>query len=78
MAQTKRLTTRLRPAERRLALVVAVLLGCWAFLSWLVQPMWERVHTLEATVEAKTEKLEAFNRLIEFHINISIVIIGII
>jgi len=56
--------TALRPRERRLALIAGVLIGCWAFLSWLVHPLWERVQDLRLQVETQTQKLEGFSRLL--------------
>ena len=53
-----------RPRERRLALAAAVLIGCWAFVSWVVQPLWERLRDLRLHVETQTQKLEAVNRLL--------------
>ena len=55
----------LQPRERRLALIAAVLIGCWLFLSWLVQPLWEHVRALRLRVETHTEKLAALSRLLE-------------
>ena len=54
----------LRPRERRLALVAAALIGCWAVVGWVVQPLWRRLQELGAQVAVKTEKLEAMNRLL--------------
>ena len=54
----------LRPTERRLALVAGVLIGCWAIVSWVVQPLWDRVHRLRERVQMQTEKLEALTRLV--------------
>lgn len=54
----------LRPRERRLALVALVVIGCWAFVSWLVQPLWARLRTLQRRVEAQTERLDALSRLL--------------
>ena len=54
----------LRPGERRLALIAAVVIGCWVVVSWIVQPLWDRVQDLRVRVTAQTEKLEAFNRLV--------------
>ena len=53
----------LRPRERRLALIAGVVVGCWLFVSWLVQPLWDRLSDLCLRVEHQTEKLEALNRL---------------
>lgn len=53
----------LRPRERRLALIAGVVSGCWVFVSWLAQPLWDQVNDLRLHVERQTEKLEALNRL---------------
>ena len=53
----------LRPRERRLALIAGVVIGCWLFVSWLAQPLWDQVKDLRLHVEQQTEKLEALNRL---------------
>jgi Tfp pilus assembly protein PilO len=44
--------------------MASVLIGCWALLSWLVQPMWERVRDLRLRVETQTERFEALSRLL--------------
>ena len=54
----------LRPRERRLALAAGVLIGCWLFLSWIMQPLWERFRDLRLEAQTKTEKLEAISRLL--------------
>ena len=54
----------LRPRERRLALAAAVVIGCWLFVSWIVQPLLERGRELRLRVETQTEKLEALRRLL--------------
>lgn len=55
---------KLRPRERRLALIAGVLIGCWLFVSWIVQPLWERVRDLRLEAQTKAEKLEAISRLL--------------
>ena len=55
---------KFRPRERRLALVAGVLIGCWLFVSWVVQPLWERLRDLRLETETKTEKIEAISRLL--------------
>ena len=60
---TVKASPSLRPRERRLALMAAVVIGCWLVVSWLVQPLWDRTHTLHARVEAQTKKLDALTRL---------------
>lgn len=57
-------TLTLRPRERRLALIVGILIGCWALLSGLVQPLWERLRDLRLHVDTHTEKLAALQRLL--------------
>ena len=54
-----------RPRERRLALIAAVVIGCWALVTWLLQPLWERVHDLRLRVGTQTEKLDALSRLLK-------------
>jgi len=54
----------LRPRERRLGLIAVVLIGCWAFLSWLVQPLWERARGLRLQVEIQTRKLDGISGLL--------------
>ena len=54
----------LRPRERRLTLIAAVVIGCWLVVSWVVQPLWDRVQDLRVRVNAQTEKLDALNRLV--------------
>lgn len=54
----------LRPRERRLGLLALVLIGCWAFLSWLVYPLWERVRGLRLHVATQTQKLDGLSDLL--------------
>ena len=56
---------RLRPRERRLVLVASVLIGCWVLVSWLVQPLWDRVRDLRLHLETQIEKLDALSHLLE-------------
>lgn len=51
------------PRERRLALVAAVIIACWGFLGWVVQPMLNRSYELQRYAETHTEKLQALRRL---------------
>jgi Tfp pilus assembly protein PilO len=60
----KPLPLALRPRERRLALMAALLIGCWALVSWLVAPLWEHVRDLRLQVETQTEQLEGLSRLL--------------
>ena len=52
-----------RPRERRLAFIAAVFISCWALLSWVVQPLWDRLRDLRLRVDTRTEKLQALQRL---------------
>ena len=54
----------LRPRERRLALTAAVVIGCWFFVSWIVQPLLERGREVRLSVETQTEKLDALRRML--------------
>ena len=54
----------LRPRERRLALVATVLIGCWVLVTWLVQPLWERLRDLRLHVDTHTGKLNTLQRLL--------------
>ena len=54
----------LRPRERRLALIASVLIGCWALVSWVAQPLWERNRDLHLHIESQTGKLQALSRLL--------------
>ena len=53
-----------RPRERRLALVTALLVGCWVLVTWVGQPLWDRARQLRLAVEGKREHLEAVERLL--------------
>ena len=53
-----------RPRERRLALGAGVVIGCWALVSWVVQPLWDRATETRRYVGAQTEKLDALGRLL--------------
>ena len=55
----------LRPRERRLTLITAVVIGSWMVVSKLVQPLWDRTRELQLYVEAQTEKLDAIRHLLE-------------
>jgi len=54
----------LRPRERRLALIAAMVLLSWSVVSWIVQPLWDRVRELQLHVDTQLAKLEAVNRLL--------------
>ena len=53
-----------RPRERRLALMAAMVLLSFGVVSWIVQPLWDRVHDLQLHVDTQLEKLEAIQRLL--------------
>ena len=53
-----------RPSEQRLALMAALVLLSWGVVSWIVQPLWDRVRELQLHVDRQLEKLEAVNRLL--------------
>ena len=54
----------LRPQELRLALIAAGVIGCWAVVSWLVQPLWERVRDLRGHVQDQSERLAALTQML--------------
>jgi len=60
----KKLVIALRPRERRLLLGAVVILGCWVFLSWVVQPLWDHMRDLHLRVETHSEKLQSLNQLL--------------
>ena len=55
----------LRPRERRLALLAAVVVGSWVLVSAVVQPLWDRALEVQDRVSTQREKLQAFSRLLE-------------
>ena len=54
----------LRPRERRLAFIAAMVLLSMGVVSWIVQPLWDHVRELQLHVDTQLEKLEAVNRLL--------------
>ena len=54
----------LKPRERRLALLAAMLIGCWVVVSWVVLPLCDRVRDLRLRVEAHTERLRSLGHLL--------------
>lgn len=60
-----------RPRERRLAFIAAMFLLSWGVVSWIVQPLWDRVRDLQLQVDTQLEKLEAVNRLLSQEPSIS-------
>ncbi len=62
---TQRLQRLLRqPRERRLALLAAVIIGCWMALTLVVQPLWDLGGTIAARVHAQRQKLDAVARVL--------------
>lgn len=55
----------IRPREFRLAMIAGGLIGCWAVVSLIVQPLWDRNSDLRLEVETRTERLSAVSRLLE-------------
>ena len=53
-----------RPRERRLALIAGIVISCWAFLSLLLQPLWEQVCDLRLEVQTHTDRLESLGSLL--------------
>ena len=54
----------LRPRERRLALIAVVVIGSWALLAGVVQPLWDRISDLSVRVNTKIEKVDAVSRIL--------------
>ncbi len=50
--------------ERRLILMAGIALGCWAFISWIVQPLWDRAGELREHIQRQEKKLSAISRLL--------------
>ena len=59
-----KLTLQLRPQGRRLLLAASVFVGCWFFLTWVVQPLWGRLTSVTEHIESQQEKLATLNRLL--------------
>jgi Tfp pilus assembly protein PilO len=55
----------LRPRERLLALSTGGLVGTWAVVSLLLQPLWDRQTELREQVDTQTQRLESYRRLLE-------------
>lgn len=55
----------IRPREFQLAVSAAGLIGCWAVVSFIVQPLWDRNRDLRMEVETRTERLSAMAHLLE-------------
>lgn len=49
--------------ERRLTLIAAMLIGAWAAVSWVVEPLWFRARQAEQHVEIQTRKFQQFGDL---------------
>lgn len=56
--------SRLRPPERRLALVAMMVIGCWVFVSMVVQPLLAHRDLMRQQVETQSEKLDALRRVL--------------
>jgi Tfp pilus assembly protein PilO len=54
---------KMRPAEFRLALIAAGLIGCWGLVSGLLQPQWDRLTAQQLSLETHLERRQAFERL---------------
>lgn len=54
----------LRHRERRLVLVVGVLIGCWAFVSFVAQPLWDESRDWQQRLERQTVRIETIRRLV--------------
>lgn len=54
----------LRSSERRLAMAAGLVVGCWALVSWVLQPLWDRAADARRYVGTQTERLEAVGRLL--------------
>ena len=54
----------LRPQELRLAFIAGGVIGCWAAVSWLVQPLWGRLRDLRGHVQAQSERLDALTHML--------------
>lgn len=50
--------------ERRLLIVAGLVIGSWAYISGMVQPLWDRADVLEDQVSGGVEKLQALQRLL--------------
>jgi len=53
-----------RPRERRLTLMAAAVVGCWVVVSWVVQPLWDRVQELRLHLQTQSEKLAMLHQLL--------------
>ena len=59
-----RLLARLRPAERRLALIAMAVIGCWVFVSVIVQPLLAHRAEVRQRIQTQSEKLDALHRVL--------------
>ena len=55
----------LRPRERRLALGAAVVIGAYGLVSWVIQPLWDRVAEARVHSNTQLERLRALGRLLD-------------
>lgn len=54
----------LDPRERRLVLIAGIAIGCWAFMSWIVQPLWDQAGVLGEHIERQEQRLHAMGRVL--------------
>ena len=54
----------LRPAERRLALIAIVVIGCWLVVSLVLHPLMAHRDVVRQQVETQSEKLDALYRVL--------------
>ena len=55
---------KFRPQELRLALIAVGVIGCWAAVSWLMQPLWEWVRGLRSHVQIQSDRLDALSHML--------------
>ena len=54
-----------KPREKRMLFSALILAGCWAAMTWVIDPLWSRHEAVQSEVELRTEKLNALSRIIE-------------
>ena len=59
-----KLALKFHSRERRLALMAGSLIGCWILVSWVVQPLWDRLRDLRLRVTTHEEKLSSLYHLL--------------
>ena len=60
----KPLLAALKPRERRLALVAALLVGCWVLASALVQPLWDQIQQLRLHTQMQHDRVQGLGRIV--------------